>query len=149
MNPPLIERPDRLSRVRRTILGSITALLWILYAYLWVPLLTFLAWLLGIHTAYQRLYLEDNAIDPFIMASLPVIALICGVLLIGWAEYNRIRFAHADSRRRRRRGDVGESAVDDKLGADHALGETLRSHRSVSVALDDQASPVAVHVLQS
>ena len=147
MNPPLINRPDRVSRVRHTVLGAITAVLWVFYAYLWVPLLTLLAWLLGIHTAYQRLYLQQNAIDPFVLASLPVIALICAVLLIGWAEYNRLRFTDADERRRR--GDVKEAAVDDKLGAGHELGEMLRHHRVVSVTLDEQAVPVAVRVLES
>lgn len=146
MNPPLINRPDRVSRLRHTVLGFFTAVLWACYAYLWVPLLTLLAWLLGMHTVYQRLYLEQNAVDPFVLASLPIIALICAVLLIGWAEYNRARFADADERRRR--SDVKESAIDDKLGAEHALGETLRRHRVISVTLDASATPVAVHVLQ-
>jgi biofilm PGA synthesis protein PgaD len=146
MNPPLINRPDRVGRVRHTVLRLATAVLWAFYAYLWVPLLTLVAWLLGIHTVYQRLYLEQNAVDPFVLASLPVIALVCAVLLIGWAEYNRVRFADADERRRR--GDVTETAVDDKLGAEHELGEVLRRHRVISVTLDEHAAPVAVHVLQ-
>jgi len=147
MNPPLINRPDRVSRLRHTVLGFITAVLWAFYAYLWVQLLTLVAWLLGIHTVYQRLYLEQNAVDPFILASLPIIALICALLLIGWAEYNRVRFANADERRRR--GDVKEAAVDEKLGAGHELGEVLRHHRVVSVTLDEHAVPIAVHVLQT
>ncbi|HBK46700.1 MAG TPA: poly-beta-1,6-N-acetyl-D-glucosamine biosynthesis protein PgaD, partial [Xanthomonadaceae bacterium] len=100
--PPLIRLPDRMGHSRRLAQGALTAGAWMLYFYLWVPLLTLLAWALGLQTAYIRLYLEQNAIDPFLLLSLPVIALVCAAALIGWAEYNRARFANADERRRRR-----------------------------------------------
>lgn len=141
MNPPLIEKPERISRARRTVGGAVTAAGWLVYAWLWVPLLTFLAWLVGIRTAWQRLYLEQNAVDPFVLAALPVIALLCGLLLIGWAEYNRVRFAKADQRRRR--NDVDEEAVTDRLGAPAEVAEMLRSERVVTVSLDATAQPKA------
>ncbi|BDU19585.1 poly-beta-1,6-N-acetyl-D-glucosamine biosynthesis protein PgaD [Dyella sp. GSA-30] len=146
MNPPLIDRPDRLTRLRRTLWGAIATAAWLLYACLWVPLLTLFAWFLGIRTAYQRLYVDEHALDPFIVLALPVIALLCALVLIGWAEYNRFRFADADRRRRRR--DVLESTVDERLGADHVLGERLRRHRIIRVLLDESAVPVRVEVLR-
>jgi biofilm PGA synthesis protein PgaD len=145
MNPPLIERPDRVSRARRTVLGALTAILWIIYAYLWVPLITLVAWLIGIRTAWQRLYLEQHTVDPFIVAALPIIALLCALLLIGWAEYNRTRFFNAD--KRKRRGDVEDEAVDDRMGASHPVAEALRTHRIVTVRLDGDARPIGTRVL--
>jgi len=147
MTPPLIDCPDRVTRLQRNLYRAIALAAWLVYAYLWVPLLTFLAWLLGIRTAYERLYIDEHAIDPFIIAALPVIALICAIVLIGWAEYNRFRFSDADRRRRRR--DVDETAVDNRLGADHVLGDCLRQHRVIRVMLDEAAIPVQVEVLRS
>lgn len=142
MNPPLIDQPEAVSRSRRTIAGVITLLGWLAYAWLWVPVLTLVAWAVGIRTAWQRLYLEHNAVDPFILASLPVIAIVCGLLLIGWAEYNRARFTDADERKRRK--DVDEDAVSERLGAPLQVSEALRAHRVVTVTLNDDALPVAV-----
>ncbi len=142
MNPPLIDQPEAVSRSRRTIAGIVALMGWLAYAWLWVPLLTLLAWAVGIRTAWQRLYLEHNAVDPFILASLPVIAVVCGLLLIGWAEYNRARFTDADERKRRK--DVDEDAVSERLGAALPVTEALRAHRVVSVKLNDDAQPIAV-----
>ena len=72
---------------------------------------------------------------------LPVIALICGVVLIGWAEYNRVRFSKAD--RRKRRVKTNEEQVRISLGASPALAAKLRDGRIVRLALDDDARPVA------
>lgn len=145
MNPPLIERPDKVSRARRSVWGGLTAILWICYAYLWVPAITLMAWLIGARTAWQRLYLEQNAVDPFILAALPIIALACGLLLIGWAEYNRTRFSDADQRKRRK--DVDDEAVDDRMGAPHPVADALRTHRIVTVRLDGDAHPIGARVL--
>ncbi len=143
--PPLIRLPDRMGHSRRLAQGALTAGAWMLYFYLWVPLLTLLAWALGLQTAYIRLYLEQNAIDPFLLLSLPVIALVCAAALIGWAEYNRARFANADERRRRR--TVNDTEVDQRLGVSEQLGVLLRHSRIASVTLDPQARPRAVRVL--
>lgn len=142
MNPPLIDQPEAVSRSRRTIAGVIALVGWLAYAWLWVPVLTLVAWAVGIRTVWQRLYLDHNALEPFILASLPVIAVACGLLLIGWAEYNRARFTDADERKRRK--DVNEEAVGERLGASLQVVEALRAHRVVTVTLDDNAQPVAI-----
>jgi len=84
----------------------------------------------------------ENEIDAFLLLSLPVIALVCGILLIGWAEYNRARFANADRRKRRVKTDQEQVRIG--LGASAALAARLRDGRIVRLALDDDARPVAV-----
>ncbi|PBJ83245.1 poly-beta-1,6-N-acetyl-D-glucosamine biosynthesis protein PgaD [Lysobacteraceae bacterium NML93-0399] len=141
MKPPIIDHTPTRAPGKRLAGGALTAAAWSIYAWLWVPLITAVAWFVGVRTVYLRLYLYDNEIDPFLLAALPLIALICGVLLIGWAEYNRARFANAD--RRRRREQVGDDQVRIALGATPALASKLRDGRIVQVALDDDARPVA------
>lgn len=141
---PIIDRPEHQGQARRTAYGAITAVAWFAYVYLWLPLLTLLAWGLGVRTAYGELFLRDNAIDPFIVMSLPLIALVCALMLIGWAEYNRIRFQRSDQRQAP--GTVTSAEVDSALGALGGLGERLRSGRVSAVALDENARPVTVNV---
>ena len=141
MKPPIIDHTHTRGPGKRFASGALTAAAWSLYAWLWVPLITAVAWFLGIRTAYLRLYLYENEIDTFLLAALPLIALVCGVLLIGWAEYNRARFADAD--RRKRREKVGDEQVRVALGATAMLAAKLRDGRIVQVALDDDARPTA------
>lgn len=138
--PPVIVRPERLARQQRALQRAATLLAWSAYAWLWVPLVTLVAWVLGLQAGWDRLYLQRNAVDPFILAALPIIALLCGLLLIGWAEYNRARFADADHRLRR--SDVADAAVRERLQAPAQVMHTLRRHRVVTVRMDEQARPV-------
>ncbi|WP_312710257.1 poly-beta-1,6-N-acetyl-D-glucosamine biosynthesis protein PgaD [Stenotrophomonas sp.] len=103
--------------------------------------MTLVAWILGLQAGWERLYLQRNAFDPFILAALPIIALLCGLLLIGWAEYNRARFADAD--RRLRRSDVADAAVRARVQASEQVMHALRRHRVVTVRMDGQARPVS------
>lgn len=143
-NAPLIDRPDSASRRRRTAYGMITAIAWALYVYLWLPLVTLLAWVLGARTGYAQLYLAQERIDPFVILSLPLIALVCGAVLVAWAEYNRARFADADARRRA--PAVAANDVADALGATRDLLPRLRDARVVVLELDDAARPLAARV---
>ncbi|MFS8415571.1 poly-beta-1,6-N-acetyl-D-glucosamine biosynthesis protein PgaD [Xanthomonas campestris] len=90
--------------------------------------------------------LKHNALDPFALGALPVIALMSAITTIGWAEYNRLRFAKADQRKRRR--TVLEPEVDQRLGVPEQLGSLLRHNRISSVAMDKFARPVGVRVVR-
>uniref|UniRef100_UPI0019815C3E poly-beta-1,6-N-acetyl-D-glucosamine biosynthesis protein PgaD n=1 Tax=Pseudomonas viridiflava TaxID=33069 RepID=UPI0019815C3E len=110
------------------------------YFYLWAPLATLIAWFFGLGSAYTELYLKHNALDPFALGALPVIALMSAITTVGWAEYNRLRFAKADRRKRRR--TVLEPEVDQRLGVPEQLGSLLRHSHTSSVAMDKFARPV-------
>ena len=141
MTPPIIDRPERQGRGRRTLFTVLTGTAWLVYFYLWLPLITLVAWVLGVHTAYGRLYLQQNAVDPFLLLALPVIALVCAVLLLVWAEYNRARFQGED--RRKAVASIDDDAVAVALGADAATAAALRGGRNMALALDAQARPAS------
>ena len=138
MNPPIINRPEREGRVPRTAWHMLTAVAWLAYLYLWLPLITLIAWVAGVRTAYGKLY-QDQVVDSFLLLVLPVIALVCGAVLLGWAEYNRARFAGEE--RRSPMPSVGDAEVASALGADTATVDALRSSRIIAVAMDPQARP--------
>lgn len=139
MNPPIINRPEGEGRGSRVAWRMLTAVAWLAYLYLWLPLITLVAWMAGAHTAYERLYVQEQGMHSFLLLVLPVIALVCGAALLGWAEYNRARFGNGE--RRSAMPSVGQDAVALALGADDATVYTLRSQRIVTVAMDTQARP--------
>ncbi|WP_101926592.1 MULTISPECIES: poly-beta-1,6-N-acetyl-D-glucosamine biosynthesis protein PgaD [Luteimonas] len=141
MTPPIIDHSRERSRGRRTAASMLTAAAWGLYAWLWVPLITLLAWFLGVRTAYVQLYMTHNVIDPFLLLALPIIAVGCAILLIAWAEYNRARFGKRD--RRGHRPDIDDDAVRTALGATALLAGKLRGARIVTVSVDEDARPIA------
>jgi biofilm PGA synthesis protein PgaD len=139
MTPPIIHHPERQGRRRRTVFTVLTATAWALYFYLWLPLITLLAWVLGVRSSYGELYLKQHAVDPFLLLALPVIALVCAIVLLAWAEYNRARFGGEE--RRKAVDPVDADAVALALGADAATAASLRGGRSMTLALDEHARP--------
>ena len=61
---PFIYAPKtRASTATRTLHGVLTLAAWALYAYLWLPVLTVLAWVMGVRTSYVELYVRNNRFD--------------------------------------------------------------------------------------
>lgn len=143
----LIHRPAAVDLGRRTMFGLMTFLAWSLYLYLWLPLLTFLLWLLGGKTAYLRLFEEPPTLDYRVMLHLLLVASVTGLLLMGWAEYNRIRFRGVE--RRSAPPPVGIADVAVALRASEAMALALQDARIATVAMDEAAVPIGVTVSQS
>lgn len=140
--PPLIHRPHLQPATRRTLWGVVTALFWVAYLYLWLPLATLLLWLLGVRLAAIELYLQQHSADPFLLLALPVLAVTASSLLIGWGELNRWRFRGRD--KRSAPVTVSHAEVAAALGASEAVTHALRDSRIAVLEMDEQARPRAV-----
>lgn len=78
----------------------LTLIMWGIYAYLWLPFISLIAWYLGIDLFYQEMVV-NGGFDAFLNLSgwyLLVIFLIL-VVVFGWSSSNYRRF-HDKSRRR-------------------------------------------------
>lgn len=138
--PPIINHFSKRSRWRRWLQSGSTAFIWVLYAYLFLPLATAVAWWAGLDRFYHQVWVKEPLEDAFVLITLPIIALVCGGLMVGWAEYNRRRFVSAD--RRRRRETVHQKDVAIALGATPSVAGIVRGSRICRVELDEQAVPV-------
>ncbi|MCC7632994.1 poly-beta-1,6-N-acetyl-D-glucosamine biosynthesis protein PgaD [Stenotrophomonas rhizophila] len=138
----LIQKPHRQPRLQRTAWGFVTLAFWGFYFYLWAPLVTLVSWLLGGQLAWLQLYEYKQAVDPFVLIALPVMLVACAVLLIAWAEYNRLRFAGKERRLPHQDAPLADIARD--LGASPALAAQLAGGKAVTLHMDDQARPVGV-----
>ncbi|MHC9085827.1 poly-beta-1,6-N-acetyl-D-glucosamine biosynthesis protein PgaD [Luteimonas sp. RIT-PG2_3] len=139
-NAHLINKPQAQPALPRTFWQLLTGAFWILYLYLLTPLLTLILWLFGFNTGYVELYQRDAQIEPFLLFSLPLIALVCAFALIGWAEYNRARFS--SKHRRTAVDNVPISEIASALGANSCITGTLGNSKVIRLVMDDAARPM-------
>ncbi len=129
MNDPVIYRPELQSRLQVIGSTSITLGFWFLYAYLWLPLLSFLAWVLEIEFIYQHMVVYEGYRS--LLAVVNVYALIIAgisVVISAWATSNYLRFR--DLNRRKPKVPVDDRAVAEffKVAAkDLAYWKSLKS----------------------
>ena len=135
----LIRKPRKQPRLQRAAWGFVTLGFWMVYVYLWTPLVTLLLWLLGIRTAFFELYVREHAIEPFLLFSLPLLALACALLLISWAEYNRLRFSRADRRSQPRSATLPDVA--EALGTPPAVARALVLGKVTVLHMGEDARP--------
>ena len=136
----LIRKPRQQPRLQRTLWGGVNLVFWAFLFYLWAPLLTLLSWLVGAHLAWQQLYEYQDEVDPFLLLAVPLILVCCSVLMIAWAEYNRMRFAGKERRSPIDPITVDQVALD--LGATPELARELLGSKSMILHMDDSARPI-------
>ncbi len=136
----LIQKPHRQPALQRGLWGIVGFACWLLMAYLLLPLATLVLWLLGFRIAWQQLYEYQDHVDPFLLMAAPILLLGCALLLISWAEYNRLRFG-----RHERRGaiaTISQVQIAQDLGATPEVAEALRRGKSIVLHMDAQARPL-------
>jgi len=136
-NPLIIEKPELQTITQRYGWSSVTFFFWILYIYLWIPLITLVAWLVGaklFHLNMIQLKGYEGLVDNLGLYSL--IIFLISVILIGWAEIERIRFK--DKLRRLESSDVTVDEIAKKHNLqEHQLIE-LRQKKSMLVHFSDK-----------
>ena len=138
----LIDNSDTLSRSHRVFWGGVTGVFWLLYLYLWLPLITLVMWLLGVNNALVELYIPEGRVDAYLLVTLPLIALVCAAVLTVWAEYNLQRFKGME--RRVGSEQIGIEMIAHTLGASGEVAAAMRDGKRMTLTMSDEATPVAV-----
>ncbi len=141
----VIYKPRSQPALQRGFFSVVTFAFWMAYAYLWLPLLTLFLWLLGVRTAVFELYLREHQVEPFLLISLPMLALASAVILIAWAEYNRYRFRDKD--RRGAHPDVSKEDIANAFGSSLAVAQSLSASKIAVLRMNDEAKPIGVSPL--
>ena len=142
LQPRVINNSDKLSTSHRVFWGGVTGVFWLLYLYLWLPLITLAMWLLGVNNALVELYIPQGKVDAYLLVTLPLIALVCAVVLSTWAEYNRQRFQGVDRRRGSERVEI--EMIARSLGAVAEVAAGMRDGKHMTLTMSDEATPMAV-----
>lgn len=100
MTPLIIERPELQTAVQKYGWGSLTLLFWVVYVYLWVPLLSVIAWGLGFHFFYEHMIVLEGYRGLLrVLGVYAVVIAALSVVFLGWARINYLRFRGVERRR--------------------------------------------------
>ena len=138
----VISRPD-LQPVRHKILGvSFTGLAWGVWVYLWLPLITFALWYVGIDLAGREFGGAEwqRALGTLAMYLVVIVSL--AVILLSWSRYNLIRFRGVDRRKTPR--SVSWDQVEEHFGLSREDIIALQGGRFVSVSYNENQEAVSV-----
>jgi biofilm PGA synthesis protein PgaD len=138
-NELIIERPELQTMSQRYGWKSVTFLFWMFYLYLWVPLITLVVWLVGVklfHINMIELKGYESLVDKLGLYS--GIILTISIILIGWAEVNRMRFKNKLRRLDSDELSIGEVAK--KYNLEVSNLSLLRQKKSIMVHFSDEGA---------
>lgn len=130
-----IDAPHLLSQRRRLGDTIATGLMWILYSYLWLPLVSLLAWLLGFEFAYDVM-VRAGGVDALkaVLWWYGIVLASIFVAVAVWSVVNRRRFANHDRRQNGQR--VSDIEMTEYFDLQHEELQTMRSARVMSLSFD-------------
>jgi biofilm PGA synthesis protein PgaD len=133
----IIENTQLQSTTVKSVWLSITLFLWFVYVYLWLPLISLVAWWLGYKTFVHHM-IDLNGILGFkhlLINYLIFIVALCG-FLIAWANLEQLRFKNKT--RRRGAGPLEHHAVARYFNVDEAKLRQMQSFKTVTVEFNHQ-----------
>jgi len=126
---------DLISRRYKARDALLTTLLWVVYAYFWLPLISLLAWLAGIDFAYD-LVIEAGGPENLIVLLLwfLIMLLIIAAIVTGWSGIQYSRFANRERRSAAPPTDPGEQIA--LWDIDQTTFDQLQSAQQITVNMD-------------
>ena len=147
LKSPIIERADLQTLRQRTIFGVLTFIFWILWAYLWLPLLALIAWLVGLEQAYKYMFVLGGYKDVVgLLGVYTLIILLMGGSLIGWAAYNILRYGKRAKRSSNEPPGLEEVARHFGQGPQSVAG--WRKAQRLCVSHDEKGGIALVEILE-
>jgi biofilm PGA synthesis protein PgaD len=102
MKEYVIDRPALVSTRERFFWAVLTTAFWLFWVYLWLPLITLLAWYFGVTTFVDHVLSVQGLDQTFRLIVLYLLVVLgLGAVFLGWAALNWYRFRGVDRRRPR------------------------------------------------
>lgn len=135
-----INAPEHLTRRERVRDTLLTAMLWAFYFYLWVPLASLFAWLLGIELAYDVMIRAGGlrGLEAEVRGYVVVIGIIL-VSVTAWSLGNRYRFRGRRDRRRHATHTISDADLARYFEVGEMQVAQLRAGRRVDIVFRDDA----------
>src|SRR5271157_5746235 len=95
----IIDRPELQTARQRLLFGSMTLFFWVVWIYLWLPILALIGWSLGFTIAYRQMVILNGYVGLLhLMKYYLAVIFFLGTSLLGWAYYNFLRFRGVNRR---------------------------------------------------
>jgi biofilm PGA synthesis protein PgaD len=138
-SPLIISRPERQSGPQHAVFGALTLTIWVLWIYLWLPLITAILWMVGIHWAYIQVFQGTRGVSLWVILWIMLSTVIA---VASWSNYNNIRYAKKTQRRRAQA--VHKAAIREKFGITSPTLSLLLRERRLNLYFND--SELLIHV---
>lgn len=140
----IFDRPELQARRHRWVYSTLTLIAWVIWMYLWLPVITLVAWYFGVRTFLREVVIPDPGTVLAIGLIYLLVVAILGVILIGWSRYNLGRFGGKDRRKEPR--DVSDAEVAEHFGIEEGTLGELRSGRAVTLSHSSEGSVEGIMV---
>ena len=128
----IIESPSLQTLRQRYAYAVLTLFFWVFWFYLWIPVISLVAWLLGIESFYDQMIVQAGleALQELLGLYTTVIMAL-GLALTGWALYNQIRFRGRE--RRMSHPTIGNEETARFFAIEPAMVERLQAAKLVEI----------------
>ena len=130
-----INVPELLSPRRRLSDAFVTGLMWLVYSYLWAPLISLVAWILGFEFAYDVMIRSGGIQGLKNVLSWYGLMLCCIIIVVTcWSLVNRLRYSGRE--RRKAAAIVDDHALAETFGVELSELRKLRHAQVACLSLD-------------
>jgi biofilm PGA synthesis protein PgaD len=133
--PVIFEQPELQARGHRWMYSVLALIAWVVWAYLWLPLVTLFAWYLGVRSFVREFVVPDAALMLQTGILYLGIIIVLGTALIAWSRYNLARFGGRE--RRSATQPVDDRAIADWFGVTPEALEAMRGRGSIRMVHDE------------
>lgn len=138
-----IDAPELLTRRQRARDTVVTAAMWVFYMYLWLPLLSLFAWLLGFEFAYSVMVTAGGAERlKHVLGDYSMVVILILAVVTMWSLSNRVRFKNKNRRKGAR--PVNEREIAEHFGIPVRDVYALRSWHIIRVSVDAEGRPTPI-----
>ncbi len=133
-HPDIIYRPDLQPRGRRVMFSGITLVAWLIWFYLFLPLLSLAAWWFGIEAFREYMLLPEARGYLLTLTGYAIVIALTFLAIFGWSRYNQIRFGGPD--RRHGQPPVSRDMTAKRFNVKPELLEQLQQAKTIDLNFD-------------
>lgn len=130
--PPIIHQPRLQTLKQRFGYSLVTFIFWTIWLYLWLPLISLLAWFIGIRLFHDEMIAQRGYEGFFnLVGWYSLVVLIIGGALLGWGGYNLYRFRGKE--RRKSTGSSDKNEIAEQFAVD--VDQLQKWHRAKQLTI--------------
>ncbi len=126
-HPEILYRPDLQPVGQRTLYSLLTVFAWVVWLYLFLPLISLAAWWFGIDLFSRYLLGPEDRRHLLTLLGYAGVVVLSAVVIVAWSVYNRRRFGGLD--RRKPLPPVQDEELLTRFGTDSPTLVALRTER--------------------
>ncbi|NGP53114.1 poly-beta-1,6-N-acetyl-D-glucosamine biosynthesis protein PgaD [Thioalkalivibrio sp. XN8] len=135
-HPEILYRPELQPVGQRTLYSVLTLIAWTVWLYLFVPLISLLAWWFGIDAFSRHLLEPADRSDAITLLGYAGVVVLSAVVIVAWSFYNLQRYGGLD--RRKPISPVSDEDLRARHGIDAGTLAALRGERRMVLHLDPE-----------